>query len=207
MDAHILRLKSIETERLMLRPLQLGDEIGISQAINASLKSLQRWMIWAKDPSLETTKKFVEGQVHARLNASVKMLQLVVIEKETNQIISCTGFNEKSDFEMRVFEIGYWIHSAFQGKGYVTEFVNALTRFAFEECGAIRVQILTQAENEKSIAVAKRCGYNLEARLKNHRIDCETSLPADSYVLCITDKNQVQRISVKYSYDQKNYSR
>ena len=167
----------------------MGDEVGISQAINQSLASLQRWMIWAKDPSFEITKKFVEDQVSLRNKNIFKMLQLVVIKKETNQIISCTGFNDKSDFEMRVFEIGYWIHNAFQGKGYVTEFVNALTQFAFEECNAIRVQILTQVDNEKSIAVAKRCGFHLEATLKNHRLDCESLLPANSYVFAITDKN------------------
>lgn len=198
-----LQLKSIETERLILRPMQLGDEAGINQAINQSLESLQRWMIWAKDPSFETTKQFVEDQVNARHKNTLKMLQLVVIEKESNQIISCTGFNEKSDFEMRVFEIGYWIHAEFQGKGYVTEFVNALTQFAFEECDAIRVQILTQVENQKSINVAKRCGFYLEATLKNHRLDCESLLPADSYVFAMIDKNEIKKIKNHIDYNSK----
>ena len=76
-----LQLESIETERLILRPIKLGDEVGISQAINQSLVSLQRWMIWAKDPSFETTKQFVEDQVSLRNKNIFKMLQLVVIEK------------------------------------------------------------------------------------------------------------------------------
>ncbi|PIZ04586.1 MAG: GNAT family N-acetyltransferase [Gammaproteobacteria bacterium CG_4_10_14_0_8_um_filter_38_16] len=199
----LLQLKSIETERLILRPIQLGDEVGINQAINQSLESLQRWMIWAKDPSFETTKQFVEDQVNSHHKNTLKMLQLVVIEKESGQIISCTGFNEKSDFDMRVFEIGYWIHAAFQGKGYVTEFVNALTQFAFEKCDAIRVQILTQVENEKSIAVAKRCGFHLEATLKNHRLDCKSLLPADSYVFRMTDKNDIKKIKIHIDYNSK----
>ena len=131
------------------------------------------------------------------------MLQLVVIEKKSGQIISCTGFNEKSDFEMRVFEIGYWIHAVFQGKGYVTEFVNALTQFAFDECDAIRVQILTQVENEKSIAVAERCGFYLEATLKNHRLDCKSLLPADSYVFAMTEKNEIKKIKIYIDYNSK----
>ena len=104
---------------------------------------------------------------------------------------------------MRVFEIGYWIHNAFQGKGYVTEFVNALTQFAFEECNAIRVQILTQVDNENSISVAKRCGFHLEATLKNHRLDCESLLPADSYVFAMTDKNEFKKTKIDIYYTTK----
>ena len=49
-------LKQIETPRLIIRPVQLGDEIQLNQAVNNSLESLQQWMPWANDPSLETTR-------------------------------------------------------------------------------------------------------------------------------------------------------
>ena len=35
-------LKQIETPRLIIRPVQLGDEIQLNQAVNNSLKSLQQ---------------------------------------------------------------------------------------------------------------------------------------------------------------------
>lgn len=58
-------LKQIETPRLIIRPVQLGDEIQLNQAVNNSLESLQQWMPWANDPSLETTRDFIQKGVFA----------------------------------------------------------------------------------------------------------------------------------------------
>jgi len=59
----IFSLKHIETPRLIIRPVKHGDEIQLNKAVNNSLDSLQRWMPWANDPSLETTKAFIENGV------------------------------------------------------------------------------------------------------------------------------------------------
>ena len=192
----LIDLKKIETPRLIIRPVQLGDEVEISAAINRSLESLQRWMPWAKDPSVETTKKFVENAVKNRSNNSFRAFPLVVVHKGDNKIISATGFNEKSDFDIGVYEIGYWIDVKYQGQGFVTEFVTAITRFALEYLSAIRVQIATQVENEKSVSVAKRCGFSCEATMKNHRVDCETNKPADSYLFVATSLENIPVIEI-----------
>lgn len=184
-------LKQIETPRLIIRPVELGDEVEINQAINRSLDSLQRWMPWAKDPSFETTEKFVKRAVANRVKNCFHDFPLVVVHKGDNKIISATGFNEKSEFDIGVYEIGYWVDIQYQGQGYVTEFVAAITRLAFEYLGAIRTQIATQVENEKSVSVAKRCGFHLEATMKNHRVDCVSGKPADSYLFVITDPKKV----------------
>ena len=57
------------------------------------------------------------------------------------------------------------------GQGYATEAVTALKQFAFDSYHAMRVEIRTQRENTRSIAIAKRCGFVLEAVLKNYFTD------------------------------------
>lgn len=193
----LIELKQIETLRLIIRPVELGDEVEISQAINRSLTSLQRWMPWAKDPSFETTQKFVKNAVKDRELCIFREFPLVVIHKGDNKIISATGFNEKSEFDIGVYEIGYWIDVQYQGQGFVTEFVTAISRFAFDYLNAMRVQIATQVENEKSVAVAKRCGYHCEATLKNHRLDCESGKPADSYLFVLIDSSHLSKIDIR----------
>ena len=193
---NLIDLKKIETPRLLIRPVQLGDEVEISAAINRSLESLQRWMPWAKDPSFETTKKFVENAVKNRSTNSFRDFPLVAVHKGDHKIISATGFNEESEFDIGVYEIGYWIDVQYQGQGFVTEFVTAITRFAFEYLGAIRIQIATQIENEKSVSVAKRCGFSCEATMKNNRIDCKTGNPADSYLFSITNETFLPSIKM-----------
>jgi len=79
----------------------------------------------------------------------------------------------------------------------VTEFVAAITKFAFNYLNAIRVQIVTQVQNERSVLVAKRCGFDCEATLKNHRIDCLSGKPADSYVFAKTELLGLLDVKIK----------
>ncbi|MCF6777281.1 GNAT family N-acetyltransferase [Thiotrichales bacterium 19X7-9] len=153
------RLKKIETPRLILRPIMLGDEIQINKAINNSLESLVKWMPWANDPSLKTTREFVEKNVLVNQSNTVTEFSMVVIHKRDKKIISCSGYNDRSNFNQGLYEIGYWCDIDYQGKGYVTEFVNALTCYAFKELHAKEVVIKTEVENLKSIAVAQRLGF------------------------------------------------
>src|SRR5690606_2252931 len=94
---NIYQLKEIETPRLIIRPVRLGDEKEINQAINRSLETLQRWMPWSKDPSLETTLEFCKKADTGWKAQNMVEFPMVAILKETQKIISASGFNEKSD--------------------------------------------------------------------------------------------------------------
>lgn len=97
-----------------------------------------------------------------------------------------------------MFEIGYWIDSQYSGNGYMTEAVNAITQYAFDQFKAVRVQICAQLDNQKSIAVAKRCGFIQEAILKNYRLDCSSKKPCDEVILACFSKDQLCfRTSIK----------
>ena len=51
-------------------------------------------------------------------------------------------------------------------QGLATEATAALTRLAFEWCGAVRVEIHVDPRNTASLAVAERLGYLREATLR-----------------------------------------
>ncbi len=107
---------------------------------------------------------------------------MVIIHKESQQIIGASGFNDRSKPEVPMFEIGYWLETAFTGQGLTTEMVKALTRIAFQTFNAARVQIVTQVGNEASRRVAEKCGFKLEATLKNYCLDSESKKPADDWL-------------------------
>ena len=67
---------------------------------------------------------------------------------------------------MRRFEIGCWIRASAQGQGDVSEAVQALTRMAFSELQARRVEIRMDEKTLRSRAVAERCGFELEGVLR-----------------------------------------
>lgn len=198
MSLSIYDLKHIETPRLIIRPVRIGDEGAINEAIQATLEDLQRWMPWSKDPSFTTTEAFVKKAHKGWCERASEDYPMVVEYKQNNKIICATGFNEQSQPDKGVYEIGYWLHKNYHGQGIVCEYVNALTRFAMEALHGQQVQICTQVENLKSISVAKRCEFKLERVMPKHRIDCLTGKPADSYLFVCNALKQLPALNVSW---------
>jgi ribosomal-protein-alanine N-acetyltransferase len=63
---------------------------------------------------------------------------------------------------LRGAHIGYWIDKNYAGRGFTTDAVNTLTRFAFEGLGLHRIEINIRPENAASIRVAQKAGYIFE---------------------------------------------
>lgn len=151
----------IETERLIIRPPKSEDTKPVNLAINQSLNELSRWMPWASDPSLEATEDFIKCGIQSWKEHKPKVLPMIIELKSTGEIISASGFNEKSNFAVPMFEIGYWINTKFAGNGFITEAITAITRFAFEHFSAVRVQICAQKEISRVLML-----LNAQALLK-----------------------------------------
>lgn len=64
---------------------------------------------------------------------------------------------------LRGAHIGYWIDKNYAGRGFTTDAVNTVTRFAFEALGLHRIEINIRPENAASIRVAEKAGYRFES--------------------------------------------
>jgi len=64
-----------------------------------------------------------------------------------------------------VLEIGYWMRTAYTGRGYMTAAVEALTRVAFTLPGIERVAIRHDVANAASGAVAAKAGFGEVGRV------------------------------------------
>ena len=170
-------IEEIRSPRLLIRPPKPEDSKQLHEATTRSLKELIKWLPWAKDHSFKKTEEFIDKSMKKWGSNNQNDFPLIVIHKNSNEIIAASGYNDKSNPSIPYYEICYWLDSTHSGKGYATELTNALTQYAFKKLNAIRVQIRAQIENKKSIAVAKRCGYTQEAILKNVARDCVLQLP------------------------------
>jgi RimJ/RimL family protein N-acetyltransferase len=90
------------------------------------------------------------------------------------------------DAAAREVELGYVVMPAARGRGVATWVLTELTRWAFEELGALRAELLMDAENAASAGVAERCGYTREGvrrsvHFKGRRADeaIYSRLPSD----------------------------
>ena len=151
------------TERLILRPPTPDDAAGVSAAVAASYPELHRWMPWAKDPYDIGQAQTFCADSQRKLKEGADFTTLLTL-RHSGTIIGSAGLMG-ADPEVPSFEIGYWAHTAYTGRGYVSEAVVALARLAFEGCGAKRVQLKIDENNRRSQAVAERLGFALEATL------------------------------------------
>ena len=68
-----------------------------------------------------------------------------------------------------VAQFGYWLAPTARGRGYATRAVMLLTRWLFE-LGAARVFMTIVADNDASIAVARRAGFVHEGTMRSHAV-------------------------------------
>ncbi|MDN6069270.1 MULTISPECIES: GNAT family protein [Leuconostoc] len=64
-------------------------------------------------------------------------------------------------------ELGYWLSSNYQGLGIISSSVNLVLDYAFEKLNFHKIILRSDSENGKSIAVAHRLNFTLEAILKD----------------------------------------
>ncbi len=69
--------------------------------------------------------------------------------------------------EAREVELGYVVAPSARGRGVASTGLRLLTDWAFEELGALRIELLIDVDNEPSKHVAERCGYVREGVLRS----------------------------------------
>jgi len=71
--------------------------------------------------------------------------------------------------ELPEFQIGYFVDTAHEGRGYVTEAVRAAMRFVFQHLHAYRLRLECDDTNERSMRVAEHCGMVREGHLRRNK--------------------------------------
>jgi RimJ/RimL family protein N-acetyltransferase len=87
-----------------------------------------------------------------------------IFSPDESQVLGGTGLHPRGD--PGGLEIGYFIRASETRQGYVTESTAALTRVGFEICGADRIEIRIDPENEASLGVPRKLGFVEEATLR-----------------------------------------
>ncbi|KXI89406.1 acetyltransferase [Bacillus cereus] len=161
------------TERLLIRMPKPGDGKVVYDAIQASMKELKPWMVFAQK---EQTEEEVEVSIR---KSHIQFLQredlrLLVFSKETGEFIASSGLH-RINWDIPQFEIGYWIDSRFSGKGYMVEAAKGITDYAFSELKANRVEIRCDSLNKKSRAIPEKLGFKLEGVLESASVAVDSA--------------------------------
>ncbi len=129
----------------------------------------------------DLSKYFVERKVK-KFEAKKEFL-FVLKEKENHLVIGLVYLKEL-DWENKQGELAYCIDYKAEGKGYMTDVVKAISRWAFEELKLKTLQIIAHKGNGASVRVAEKCGYLWKGVLKaEHTPPNEPPLDMELYEL------------------------
>ncbi len=148
----------LETERLVLNQLVEEDaEVYFRMRTNPRIR---QYMDKDPDENVAASLKKIQEIEGTRLEN--KAINWVLRLKESNEFIGDLGM-WRFDIAHHRAEIGYSMFPAFHGKGYMTEALNRMLDFAFQDIKLHSLEANTHPDNESSMALLKRVGFRQEA--------------------------------------------
>jgi putative acetyltransferase len=152
-------MKTIETERLILRDWKVND--------------VEDLYAYAKNPNVGPHGGW---KPHESKTESMEIMQTLFIDKydswaivykENSKVIGSIGYEmDPKRPETNCKELGYALGEAYWGKGIMTEAAKAVIQFGFEELALDRVSIYRNPLNERSGRVIEKCGFVYEGTLR-----------------------------------------
>ena len=164
----------LESSRLILRRFTMEDvDVMFTYASDAETT---RFMRFSTHKSKEDSESIIRLWVDAYDNP--KVYNCAMVCKECGELIGSIGLVDVNDFHKQA-EIGYIIRKDHWNKGYTTEAVQRVFKYAFEEVGFHRIESLHAQINPASGKVMKKAGMQFEGVKKNyfpfegHYISCD----------------------------------
>ena len=154
---------SLESERALLRPLDLDDE----QALQSVANDDSLWIYGLQDLSKPSElRKYMISAITDRQNSTTAVW--VIIDKMTNKVAGCTRIADISWKDERG-QIGWtWIGRDFQGCGLNKEMKYLILTYGFEVLGLNRIEFKADERNNQSRRALLGIGATYEGVLRQH---------------------------------------
>lgn len=155
-DVVITPATTIDAGLVELRHLEADSAAVLVEAINDNLHHLQPWMDWARSPATLGNIAMYLALQHERFVVGDDFSWCLF---DGDRLVGGCGLHSRSgDADVR--EVGYWLRSDAQGRGFATAAASALVDVAFDVLGLRLVRLRCAVANERSRAVAQRAGFH-----------------------------------------------
>lgn len=152
---------SIDAEGFVLRPWRRGDGEVLFARIDADRARLGAWLPWPPyHQCVEDSEDYAR-----RMQAKWWTREDFAMGMWADGLVGSVGVHVV-DWDLRRFEIGYWVGAPFEGRGFVRRGAAIAAALAFELLGAGRVEIRHIVGNTRSEAVPRALGFVDEGVLR-----------------------------------------
>jgi [ribosomal protein S5]-alanine N-acetyltransferase len=148
----------IETDRLLIRPWEPGDEAGFREMVGdpEMMRYISGGLPWDEE-------RIAEFQARQRRHlASQGCCMGALVERASGRLAGVCGLQPmRASSEI---EVGWWVAKRLWGRGLATEGGAAALRFGWETLGLRRVLAIAEPENQASLRVMEKLGLRFERR-------------------------------------------
>jgi [ribosomal protein S5]-alanine N-acetyltransferase len=154
--------------RVRLRAPKSSDYAEWSNLRRESRAFLEPWEpSWARD-ELERSafRERLSRYARERLDGSGHVYFIVL--QDSNEVAGGITLGHIKRGVAQSGVIGYWMGERFAGQGYMSEAVDVIKRHAFGPLALHRVEAACIPDNERSVRLLKKAGFELEGRLRSY---------------------------------------
>ena len=127
---------------------------------------LAKYLPWVMDmKSVQDEEQFLEYSIE-KIHKEEMMMFIILVDENVAGMIDLHNINRSS----KRAEVGYWLSEKFEGYGIMTQSVDIIEKYSFNELKLHKLQIRVHPENYKSASVPQRLGYFKEATLVEHEV-------------------------------------
>lgn len=164
-------------------------------AARESIAELCEWMVWCnREYSLKDSLAFVSS-CDAKWEAGTQY-NFVVYDLRDGTFLGSIGLSGINPVH-RFANLGYWVRRCRTRRGVASTAVRLAARFAFEELGLNRIELIIATENQASIRVAEKAGAHREGILRARVVLGGKPCDAVSYSLLAADWETKKRVEAR----------
>lgn len=158
--------EEIVGERVVLVPRRHEFDEALFELIDSSRNFLREYLFWVDDTrSVDDVRKVTD--IFQENWKKQDAFEFVFLDRESRRLVGAGGIHTIS-YLHHYAEYGYYLNQKEVGHGYITEAVRLLEKELFQR-GIHRLIITCDVNNQASAAVARRCGFELEGKMREAR--------------------------------------
>jgi [ribosomal protein S5]-alanine N-acetyltransferase len=151
----------LETDRLLLRPLQISDAARITELFGNY--DVLRMITGVPYPYYEDHAKEFISKTQINREAETSFAFAITLKPDP-ALIGCIELSTQQVYQRA--ELGYWVGVPYWGKGYMSEAVARMLRFGFEDLKLNRIYATHFGQNPASGRVMQKAGMTYETTFR-----------------------------------------
>lgn len=155
-------MEAIETGRLLLRRMEMSDARDLFDYSRDPQVALH--VLWDAQKNISESRAYIKCML--RKYRAGDPASWCIVRRDQGRVVGTIGYMWFQP-ENNAAEVGYSLARNCWNQGFMTEALQAVLRYSFEEMGINRIEAQHEVGNPASGAVMRKCGMTREGTLRS----------------------------------------